>query len=104
MPVRNVLVCDTGSNIEHDDTTLTVNVVSITKTSELLLPSSIPDVELNVTQVLWTSVNLATDQGGGIATYGSETKRVNFDTESGDIFLFELTSQMALDKGGLFDG
>lgn len=103
MPVRNVLVCDTGSNIEHDDTALAVDVISITETSELFLSSSIPDVELNVSQVLRVLVNLASDQGGEFATYGSKSKGVNFDTESGNIFLLELTSQMALDEGGLFD-
>lgn len=104
MPVRNVLVCDTGSNIKHDDTALAVNVISITETSELFLSSSIPDVELNVSQVLRELVNIVLDQGGGFATYGSKSKRVNFDTESGDIFLLELSSQMTLDEGGLFDG
>lgn len=52
MPVGNVLVCDASSDIEHDDTALSVDVVTITETSELLLSSGIPDIELNGTQVL----------------------------------------------------
>jgi len=52
VPVGDVLVCDTGSNIKHDDTTLSVDVVSITETTELLLASGIPDIELNLSQVL----------------------------------------------------
>ena len=52
MPVGNVLVCDASSDIEHDDTTLSVDVVTITETSELLLSSSVPDIELDSTQVL----------------------------------------------------
>lgn len=52
MPVGNVLVGDTGCDIEHDDTTLTIDVVSVTKTSELLLSCGIPDIKLDVTQVL----------------------------------------------------
>lgn len=52
VPVGNVLVGDTGGNIEHDNTALSVDVVSVTKTSELLLSCSIPDIKLNVTQVL----------------------------------------------------
>lgn len=52
MPVGDVLVGDTGSNIEHDDTGLTVDVVTITETTELLLTSSVPDIELDGTQVL----------------------------------------------------
>ena len=52
MPVGNVLVSDTGGNVEHDDTALAVDVVTVTKTTELLLSRSIPDIELNVPQVL----------------------------------------------------
>jgi len=29
MPVGDILVCDSGSNVEHDDTALTVDVVAI---------------------------------------------------------------------------
>lgn len=52
MPVRNVLVGDTGGNIEHDDTTLAVDVVAITETTKLLLSSSVPHVELDLAVVL----------------------------------------------------
>lgn len=52
MPVGNVLVGNTGSDIEHDDTALAVNVVAITQTTELLLTSGIPDIELNLTVIL----------------------------------------------------
>jgi hypothetical protein len=52
VPVGDVLVCDARSHIEHNDTALAVDVVTITKTTELLLTSSVPDVELNLTVVL----------------------------------------------------
>lgn len=52
MPVGDVLVGDAGSDIEHDDTALAIDIVTITKTSELLLSCSIPDIKLDVTQVL----------------------------------------------------
>lgn len=52
VPVRNILVGDTGGDIEHDDTGLAVDVVTITETTELLLAGGIPDIELDVTQVL----------------------------------------------------
>jgi hypothetical protein len=52
VPVRDVLVCNTGRHIEHDDAALAVNVVTIAETTELLLTSSIPDVEGNLTDVL----------------------------------------------------
>lgn len=45
MPVGNVLVGLTGSNIEHDDGAVGLNVVTITKSTELLLTGGIPDVE-----------------------------------------------------------
>lgn len=54
MPVGHVLVCDAGGDIEHDDTTLSVDVVSVTETSKLLLSSGIPDIELNLAQVLFS--------------------------------------------------
>ena len=56
VPVGDVLICDTGCDIKHDDTALAVNIVSITKPSELLLPCSIPDIELDFTQILQRSV------------------------------------------------
>lgn len=52
MPVGDVLVGNTRGNIEHDDTALAVDIVSISKTTELLLTSSIPHIELNGSQVL----------------------------------------------------
>jgi hypothetical protein len=36
-----------------------------------------------------------------VQTNRSEAKRVNFDTEGGDVLLLEFTGQMALDEGGL---
>lgn len=52
MPVGNVLVGDTGGDIEHDDTALSVDVVSIPQTTKLLLTSGVPDIELDCAQVL----------------------------------------------------
>ena len=62
---------------------LTLDVVTITKASKLLLPSSVPDIEEDFTPV------------------GVEGERVHFHPESGHIFLFELPSQMALYKSCL---
>ena len=45
MPVGNVLVGDTGGDIEHDDTALSLNVVTISETTKLLLTGSVPDIE-----------------------------------------------------------
>lgn len=35
------------------------------------------------------------------AAYGGEAERVDLDTKSGDVLLLKLTSQVALDEGGL---
>ena len=52
MPVGDVLVGNARGNIEHDDTALAVDVVAIAKTTELLLSSGVPDIELDLTEVL----------------------------------------------------
>ena len=65
MPVGDVLVCDTGGHIEHDDTALSLNIIPIPKSTKLLLPGSVPNIEADRAEV------------------GGEGKRVNFDTESG---------------------
>ena len=52
MPVGDVLISNAGGDVEHDDAAQAVDIVSITKTSELLLSCSIPDIELDVAQVL----------------------------------------------------
>lgn len=52
VPGGNVLVSDTGSDIEHDDTALPVDIISISETTKLLLTGGIPDVEFDGTQVL----------------------------------------------------
>jgi hypothetical protein len=65
VPVRNVLVGDSGSNIKHDDTTLSLDIVSISETTEFLLSSGIPDIETDGTKV------------------GVESQWVDLDTEGG---------------------
>ena len=52
VPVRNVLVRDTRGDIEHDNATLPVDVITISETAKLLLPCGIPHVELNHAKVL----------------------------------------------------
>jgi hypothetical protein len=64
VPVGNVLVGDSGSDIKHDDTALSLDIVSISETTEFLLSGSVPDVEADGTEV------------------GVESQRVDLDTES----------------------
>ena len=52
VPVRDVLIGDTGGNVEHDDTALAVDIVSITETPKFLLSRGIPNIKLNLAQVL----------------------------------------------------
>ena len=52
VPVGDVLVGDARGDVEHDDTALAVDVVAVTKTTELLLSSGVPDIELDLTKVL----------------------------------------------------
>lgn len=45
VPVGNILVRDSRCNIKHNNGTVGLDVVTITKTSQLLLASSVPDIE-----------------------------------------------------------
>jgi len=83
VPVGDVLVGNTGGNVEHNDTALAIDVVTITEASKLLLSCGIPDIKLN-----WAQIS-------------AETKRVNLNAESCNIFLLKLSSQVALDESGL---
>ena len=60
-------------------------LVSISETTEFLLTSGIPNVELDHTV-------------GGMELHG-----VNFDSESGDVLLFEFSGEMSLDESSLAD-
>lgn len=65
VPVGDVLVGDSAGHIEHDDTALSLDVVTITETTKLLLSGSVPDVEADGTKV------------------GVELKGVDLDTKGG---------------------
>lgn len=66
VPVGDILVGNTGGDIEHDDTTLSVDVVTITETTKLLLTGSVPDIELDLTVVLSPKVSLARSRRGSV--------------------------------------
>ena len=71
MPIRYIFVGDAGCHVEHDDGALSLDVVSVAESSEFLLSCGIPYVEFDR------------------AAVGVECERVDFDTEGGDVFLFE---------------
>ena len=65
VPGWHVFVGDTRSHIEHDYSALTLNVVAISKTSELLLTGRVPHVECDRTSI------------------GGERQWMHFHTQSG---------------------
>lgn len=52
VPIRNVLVGNTRGDIKHDDTTLPIDVVTVSQTTKFLLTCCVPDVEVNLAEVL----------------------------------------------------
>lgn len=78
VPRGHVLVRDTRCHVEHDDSALTLDVVAISKTSELLLTGCVPHVECDR------------------AAVGRKRQRVNFHTQCRHVLLLELSCQMAL--------
>ena len=83
MPVRNILVGDARGDIEHDNGALTLDVVAISQTTELLLTSSIPNIEFDRPAV------------------GVEDQRMDLNTEGCNVFLFEFSSQVTLHESSL---
>ena len=81
VPLWHIRVGNSGADVEHDDTAVTTDVVTITETTELFLTSGVPNVELNLTMV------------------SEESHWMDFNTESSDVLLFELTSQVTFDEG-----
>lgn len=51
VPCGHILVCKPRGNIKHDDSALAMNVVSITKSSKLLLTSCVPAVKAQLATV-----------------------------------------------------
>ena len=80
VPFRHVRVGDAGADIKHDDATVTTDVVPITKSSELLLASGVPNVEKN------------------LAVVSEKGHWVYFYSKCSDVLLLKLAGQMTLDK------
>jgi hypothetical protein len=53
VPVGDVLVGDARCNIEHDDAALAVDIVTVSQSPELLLSCCVPDIELDLPEVLF---------------------------------------------------
>ena len=85
VPLGHVGVGDARADVEHDDAAVAADVVAVAQASELFLARGIPHVEQDLPVVR------------------EEGHRVNFNTKCGDVLLFELTSQVALNEGRLAD-
>ena len=83
VPLGDVGVSDARADIEHDNTAVATDIVSIAETTELFLTSGVPNIEFDLTMVC------------------EEGHWVDLDTESGDVALLKLTSQVALHEGSL---
>lgn len=52
MPVGNVLVGNARGDIKHDNAALAVDVVSVSQPTEFFLTCGVPDVEVDLAEVL----------------------------------------------------
>ena len=76
------MICDSGADIEHDNTTVSTNIVSISESSKFLLTGGIPYVEKDHTFA------------------GIEWHWMDLDTKSSNVFLLELSGKMSLNECG----
>ena len=73
VPLGHVRVGDAGADVEHNDTAVAADVVAVAETTEFFLTGSVPHIELD------------------LAVICEESHGMDFDTESGDVLLFEFT-------------
>lgn len=85
VPFGHVFVGDSGGDIEHENSGIGSNVVAFSEASELLLSGGIPEWEFDG------------------AVVGEESDGADFNTLSGDVFLFEFSCDVSLDEGGFSD-
>lgn len=77
IPFGNIFISNSGCDIKHKNSSIGTDVVSFSEASKFLLPSSIPERELNGTVV------------------SVEGDRADFNTLGGDVFLFEFTGDVS---------
>lgn len=85
VPLGDVLVGDSGGDIEHEDGCVGSDVVSFPESSEFFLSGSVPEGEFDGSVV------------------GVEGDGADFYSLGGDVLLFEFSSDVSLDEGGLAD-
>ena len=74
MPVWHVLVSDARSDVEHDDTTLAVDIIAIPQPAKFLLSCCVPDIKLNASIILiFPNISkIITMRGSAIVAYRCE--------------------------------
>ena len=100
MPVGNVLVGDSRGHVKHDDSTLPLDIVAVSKPSKLLLTSCVPHVELYRTTVgvknQWMYLNAKSGWKKDIYTWINTSQFLSILT---NIFFFKFSSQVPFYKG-----
>jgi len=124
MPVGHVLVRDPRGHVEHDDTTLALDVISVSESTKLLLTGRVPHIECQVAKVSveFKGMNFDTKrryrkrenqssffrsmrpngktkknrEGAQAPKHASLGVRAKRERRLTDVFLFELASQMTL--------
>lgn len=96
MPDWNVFVCHSGSDVKHDDTTIRINVVAISKTAKFLLTRGIPNVENQRTAIRchFQRTHFDTDRGCryDLVKHVFVLRKLTF------VFLFEFATQVSFDE------
>lgn len=79
MPIRYVLVGDTSSNVEHDDSALAIDVITISQPAKFFLACCVPNIELDSSVVLKLPFVSESMRGRCVATetYCCKGKRMN---------------------------
>ena len=85
VPFGDIFVGDSGGDVEHENGGIGSNVVALSEPSEFFLSSGIPKRKLDG------------------AVIGVESDGADFNTLSGNVFFFELTSDVSFDEGGFSD-
>lgn len=69
MPVGDVLVGDTRSDVEHDDAALALNIVTVAETTELFLAGGVPHIKTDGAEVCREGHGMNLDAEGGLVEY-----------------------------------
>lgn len=85
VPLGDVLIGDTGGDVEHQDGGVSSDIVSFSKSTEFFLAGCIPERKLDGSVV------------------GVEGDGANFNSLGGDVFFFELAGDVPFDEGGFAD-